>query len=261
MVGTLDVMDAESFEQLIGEHGAALARLARRLAPAGADPDDLVQDTFERAWRASATLREQTATGAWLRQILLNRVRDLARRDALITFEPDDDLTDLLSVSVDDPQGVIMRAEREDELRAALVRLSVGDRAAVALHDGEGWPAAAVARILGCSTDAAHKRIQRSRLSLARALAQADGPPHTSDPPLSCVTARRAASAYLDGLLSSDAQAQVDEHLRSCRACPPLVQALAGIRAALSRGQVEALSPDLRDRLQALMTVELPDQL
>ncbi|MGO9900039.1 MAG: sigma-70 family RNA polymerase sigma factor [Solirubrobacteraceae bacterium] len=200
-------------------------------------------------------------TGAWLRQILLNRVRDLARRDALIAFEPDDDLADLLSFAVDDPQAVIARAEQEHELRAALARLSVGDRAAVALHDGEGWSAAEVSRILGCSTEAAHKRIQRARLALAQALAQADRDPRKIDPPLSCMTARRAASAYLDGLLSSGAAAQVEEHLRSCRACPPLVQALTGIRAALAKGQVAELSPDLRDRLHTLMKLELPDQL
>lgn len=121
----------------------------------------MVQDTFERAWRASGALRDQAATGAWLRQILLNRVRDVARRDALIAFEPGDDLANLLSFSVDDPQGVIARAEQEHELRAALARLSVSDRAAVALHDGGGWSASEVARILGCSTEAAHKRIQR----------------------------------------------------------------------------------------------------
>lgn len=46
--------------------------------------------------------------------------------------------------------------------------------------------------------------------------------------------------AYLDGLLSSGAQAQVDEHLRSCRACPPRVQALTGIRAALSKGRSQS---------------------
>ncbi len=45
-----------------------------------------------------------------------------------------------------------------------------------------------------------------SRLALAQALAQADRDPHASDPPLSCMTARRAASANLDGQLSSHAQ-------------------------------------------------------
>lgn len=253
-------MDTATFEALITEHAQPLARLARRLLPSATDVDDIVQDTFERAWRSSTQLRSDDAGGAWLRTILFNRVRDLGRRHALASFEPLTDLAEVLPIVVEDPYSLIARAEQEGELRAALTRLSVNDRAAIALHDGEGWSAREVATILGCSTDAAHKRIQRGRLALATALAEASPEGPRPELPLSCLTARRAASAYLDGNLGADSQARVDTHLRRCDRCPPVIQALIGIRSALADRTVaessRELCPGLLDRLRSVITVD-----
>ncbi|WP_256278419.1 zf-HC2 domain-containing protein [Rhodococcus erythropolis] len=41
------------------------------------------------------------------------------------------------------------------------------------------------------------------------------------------------ASDYLDGRLDVDASARIDTHLQQCRRCPPIAQALIGIKTAL----------------------------
>jgi RNA polymerase sigma-70 factor (ECF subfamily) len=253
-------VEPSTFEGLVGEHAPALVRLAGRLTSSPADAEDVVQDTFERAWRAADTLRAVDSAGPWLRHILLNRVRDLGRRSRLVAIDLIDEIDQLTTPGVEAARPVGL-TEEERSLRAGLARLTVGERAAVVLHDGEGWSAAEVAVILGCSTDAAHKRIQRARLALIHALGQEQGSAPVPSLPLRCQTALRAASAYLDGHLTQEAAAEVDAHLRGCEHCPPLIHALAGIRGALLNGGGEPLSAELRGRLEAWMQSELPVQL
>lgn len=76
----------DDLEKLPIAEAPRLLGLARRLAPRGIDAADLVQHTAERAWAARATLADGDQAPAWLRQILVNRLRDLGRRRALIAL-------------------------------------------------------------------------------------------------------------------------------------------------------------------------------
>lgn len=253
----LDRLDGERLLQELAEDASRLLRLARRLAPDGVEPEDLVQDAFERAWRSRESFRGSAAPRTWLYAILVNRARDLIRSPSP-AVEPFDDELALLDVLVDDPAAVVARAEAEDELRAALATLPPEERTAVALHDGEGWTAAEVARVSACSLDAAHKRIQRGRYRLADALAgRADGarPPRA---PHTCRSARLAASAFLDGDLAGEDAVEVEEHLRGCDYCPPVVQSLVGIRAALLEARTD-VPRSLLKRLERTLDASLED--
>lgn len=248
----LDTSDRDAFRALVNAEAPRVARLARRLAPAGVDADDLTQDVFERAWRNRDRFRGDSTATTWLHAILVNRLRDLARarREPEAQLSEDDELR-LLDLLVDDPAAALARAEAEDELRAALTSLPLEERTAVALHDGEAWTAAEIAAVCGCSVDAAHKRIQRGRFRLAAAIANRAAQPETrGGAPLSCRSARLAASAFLDGDLPPALTSQVEQHLSVCNHCPPVMQTVVGIRGALAREPTGALPPTLRERLE-----------
>ena len=51
---------------------------------------------------------------------------------------------------------------------------------------------------------------------------------------LSCAAARELASDYLDGDLPPGTAAALEEHLKGCTTCPPLVAALIGVLAELA---------------------------
>lgn len=75
--------DHRLFEERIGRHRQNLLRLARKLChKGGVDPEDLVQDTLERALRQWDPLREKSDTTrlAWLSLTLQRRFFDLYRR-------------------------------------------------------------------------------------------------------------------------------------------------------------------------------------
>src|SRR3989338_1429646 len=71
-----DIAVRHRFEQLALPHLDRLFRLAVRLTGTVQDAEDLVQETYVKALRAFAPLRESEAVGAWLRQILTRLVFD-----------------------------------------------------------------------------------------------------------------------------------------------------------------------------------------
>jgi RNA polymerase sigma-70 factor (ECF subfamily) len=234
-------VDREEFARLTAGQIERLALLARRLARPGLDPDDLLQDTLERAWRSSATLQDREAVGAWLRMIMVNRVRDEARREQLVSFTALQDVPEPEDLDIEDPFAVIAAAEQEDRLRSALRMLPHDELLAVVLVDGEGWRADEVAAVCACSAGAIHKRVQRARGRLALHLSCASGQRRSRAASDACHTARRLASDYLDRSLDVEQRAQVEAHLRSCERCPPVLRALQGIVAALGAGRGPAL--------------------
>lgn len=223
------MLSSEEFLTALSAEMPRLRRLAQRTAPKGIDADDLVQDTLERAWRAQGTYRGDASLATWLHRILINRSKDLAGRNAPLTVPANEDLR---AMTVPDPLAVIEQAEDEQHLRAGLAQLPVQDRMMLVLHDSLDWSAAEIADLGGFSEAAAHKRLQRARLRMVQILAKTSGTieRQTAD----CRQARDSLAPYLEGTLADETQRHIEAHLRHCPHCPPLAQALVGLRSALS---------------------------
>jgi sulfide:quinone oxidoreductase len=230
-------VDREEFARLTAGQTERLALLARRLALPGLDPDDLLQDTLERAWRSYDRLQNPEAAGAWLRMIMVNRVRDEVRRGRLVSFTALQDVPEPEDLEIEDPLAVIAAAEQEERLRSALRMLPYDELLAVVLVDGEGWHAHEVAAVCACSAGAIHKRVQRARARLALDLAAVSGQRCSRPISAACRTARGLASDYLDRRLGAEQRMEVEAHLRFCERCPPVLRALQGIVAALGAGR------------------------
>ncbi|MBN0974700.1 sigma-70 family RNA polymerase sigma factor [Gordonia polyisoprenivorans] len=214
------------------DQGTTLRRFAAAITRSPADTDDLVQDVLERAWRNRRTFRSESALSTWLYRIAINRARDVAARAENQRTEPsgtgdiDGPISDL-----EHPETVAQALSDRSTVRAALATLTVEDRMVLALHDGEGWTATQIGAVGALTTAAVYKRIHRARVKLLRALD--NGPAHPRNDSQACRRTLAAASDYLDGRLDVDASARIDTHLRQCRRCPPIAQALIGIKTAL----------------------------
>lgn len=228
------MIDAE-FQQMLIVEIPRLRRLAARVTPGGTDVDDLVQDTLERAWRGRDAFRQDSSAATWLHRILVNRARDLAGRARIVPVDVES-LSDrrLFGFEVEDPAAVLERAHDAALLREAMTQLAPLDRTVLALHDGEGWPVKEIAEACGLEPAAAHKRLQRARFRLAGALVGPQAPKAASRE--TCVIARGMAGDYFEGVLSPDDRAWMEAHLSGCLNCPPIAQALMGLRGALEGG-------------------------
>ena len=147
-----------------------LTALARRLSPSAADADDLVQGTFERAFRSWRSLRQPGACRAWLFQIArnlhLNRQRYARGRPELHLVDEDEGPAAMPLVAAER----IERLEARD-LENALEHLPGEQREAVLLCDLWGFQYEEIASITGCPLGTVRSRIARGRARLAVLLA------------------------------------------------------------------------------------------
>lgn len=154
-------MDEQDFLERVTPEIRRLRRLAHRVACPGTEPDDLLQDTLERAWNSRDRFRADAAISTWLHRILVNRALDLCRRSAKVsTVTLDAETIDAhVDFEIDDLDALLARASDAGDLRAAMSRLPTDERMVLGLHDGEGWTARRIGEICGIPTATIHKRL------------------------------------------------------------------------------------------------------
>jgi RNA polymerase sigma-70 factor, ECF subfamily len=140
--------------------------LARRFVRVRADAEDLVQETYLRAWQAWAAGTRPRRAEAWLATICLNLGRDRLRR-ASKRLEVVGDPPREPAAEVDVAAAAIGRVERA-RVERALWTLPEEQRIAIALMDIVGFTAAEVATITGSPRGTVLARVHRGRKALAR---------------------------------------------------------------------------------------------
>jgi RNA polymerase sigma factor (sigma-70 family) len=155
-----------AFRRLHDDHGAAVRRATARLLREPQDVEDVVQDTFLRAF---LTLRRRPvpaeALRPWLVTVARNRAIDLLR-----ARRPTAELGDRPSTAA----GPDARHELRETVRetvAAVRRLPEAQRRALVLHAVDGEPYEAVARELRVSPAAAKALAWRGRDAVRREIA------------------------------------------------------------------------------------------
>lgn len=145
-------------------HHERLFRLARRLSGDREEARDLVQETFLRAARRPAALPPEASGGeAWLVRTLVNLCRDRYRRLVVRRRAA-------LERREEPPPHPEAAAVARATIRRALALLPPRRRTVVVLHELEGVPAAAVARLLGISQITVRWHLAAARKQLAAEL-------------------------------------------------------------------------------------------
>jgi RNA polymerase sigma-70 factor (ECF subfamily) len=148
------------FERLVRAYSADLYRYAYWLCRDRFTAEDLVQETFARAWSAWSTLRDEGAARKWLYTILHNENARLFERKRLDIAE-DQDLDALEDVRLDS-------AYREIEMHEALHALPVSYREPLMLQVLGGFNCEEIASLMNLTPGAVMTRLCRARLALRR---------------------------------------------------------------------------------------------
>jgi RNA polymerase sigma-70 factor (ECF subfamily) len=152
----------------------SLYRTALRLTRVPADAEDLVQDTYLKAFRAADTFEPGTNFRAWLFTILhntaRNRARDRARETVMADSETVDQAADRSAYDsaapVATPESILLHDTLTPELQAAIDELPDAFRQAVWLRDVEEFTYAEIARMLNIPAGTVMSRISRGRRML-----------------------------------------------------------------------------------------------
>lgn len=160
-------------DALAREHTGALTAFAVKLCGDPSDARDLVQDTFERALRAGASLQPRTNERAWLFTILHHLFIDRYRRIARGPRHTSIDDVDL--AAVEPAPAPSWASVSVDEVKAAMEELDPDFREVYQMHAIEGLGYAEIAQRLGTPVSTVGTRIMRARRKL-RALLMKHAP-------------------------------------------------------------------------------------
>lgn len=160
------------FEEMVANHLDALYRTAVRLTGRPQDAEDLVQETYLRAWRSLHTYRPGTNPKAWLFRILHNARIDQYRASTR-TVQTVDEMEgqDPAFVVHETPESLVLEGVMDAEIRQALTRLPEAFRACLILADLEGFSYQEIADILAIPRGTVMSRLFRGRRAMRKALA------------------------------------------------------------------------------------------
>jgi len=196
--------------------GELLAHCYRMLGSAE-EAEDLVQETYLRAWRSYDGFEGRSSVRTWLYRIATNVCLTAIERRGRRPLPsglgaPTDDPETPLVAGLDVPwlqplPGAMLTGEWQDPVDvavsrasirlayvAALQNLSARQRAMLILRDVVEWPAADVAELLGTTTTAVNSGLRRARAQLALALPAEDELAEPAEPDRKALLDRFAAA-------------------------------------------------------------------
>jgi RNA polymerase sigma-70 factor (ECF subfamily) len=170
----------QAFEALTQEHLPRLYAFARRLTGEHAAAEDLVQETYLKAYQAFHQFVPDRDARPWLMRILLNTFRDHVRRECRVppSFYPEDldawyeaswrsHRSHIRAVG---PEEQVIARSFADEVAAALADLSSDFRTVVLLADIEGYSYREIADLVECPLGTVMSRLARGRKILRETL-------------------------------------------------------------------------------------------
>lgn len=172
----------QAFRVLVERHSHAVFRLAFRMTGNEQDAEDMVQETFLRAYKQLHRFDGRAAFGTWIYRICANCSLDLlrarqTRREAQPLDSDEESVHWLERVAAREPspERLAHSGQIAGLLQPALKRLSAMERAAFILRHYEGCDIEEIAKTLGVQANAAKHSVFRAVQKLRRALEPAWG--------------------------------------------------------------------------------------
>lgn len=155
-------IDGASFREVVVATAPSLFRLAARLLGSEQEAEDVLQDSYVKAWDAmkQGKFDERARVETWLYRIVTNCALDaLRRRRRARASGP-------LSEDMPDPGQRTDRGAALRELASWLADLPEDQQAAIVLKEMDGMTSAEIGKILECSEGAVEQKLLRARTTL-----------------------------------------------------------------------------------------------
>jgi RNA polymerase sigma-70 factor, ECF subfamily len=169
--------DSDAFRLLVEQHSRAVFRLAFRMTGNEQDAEDVVQETFLRAYRQLDKYEARSSFSTWLYRIASNYSLDLIRmrkrhEDKRERSKAADerDILQTIPVNAPGPDRIAHSNQVQARVNEALDELSDQERTAFVLRHFEGLSIDEIGQTLGTGTNATKHSIFRAVQKLRRSL-------------------------------------------------------------------------------------------
>jgi len=167
--------DSQAFRALVERHSRTIFRLAHRMTGNEHDAEDVVQETFLRAFRQLDRFEARANFGTWLYRIAVNCSIDLMRKRRETTTDEADEMERIATTvpgrpDTPDLDRLVFSSEIRRRVAGALGGLSQMERAAFVLRHFEGQSIEEIGRALGLRTNATKHSIFRAVRKMRAAL-------------------------------------------------------------------------------------------
>jgi RNA polymerase sigma-70 factor, ECF subfamily len=166
--------DGQAFETLFKRHQQKILRVVLRYAHVREDAEDIVQQSFQKAFVHLCKFEGNSSFSTWLTRIAINEALMFLRSIGAVREVPIDDTNDAegsaggfeIPDSSPDPEASYLRRERAQILSDALGNLRPGMRKAIELRDLAELSTEETARRMGVSVAAVKGRLFHARKKL-----------------------------------------------------------------------------------------------
>ena len=163
--------DSEAFRQLVERHSRSVYKVAFRITGRAEDAEDVVQETFLKAFRQLDRFEERASFGTWVHRIAWNCSVDLLRARPKREQAEEAETLEQLGASAGatatagaaaSPERLMASAQLGGRVKAAMSRLSALERAAFVMRHYEGRTIQEISRALDIRENAAKHSIFRA---------------------------------------------------------------------------------------------------
>jgi RNA polymerase sigma-70 factor (ECF subfamily) len=168
--------DGEGFRSLVERHSRALFRIAYRITGNEADAEDVVQESFIRAYRGMAQYDGRATFQAWIYRIASNYALDLLAAKKRRNWEQIDGdadhggLLDSLPAASPTPERLAASSQVREQVESALGALTDLERTAFVLRHFEGLPLDEIGAAMGINLNSVKQSVFRAVQKLRVAL-------------------------------------------------------------------------------------------
>jgi len=166
--------DRNAVNELFEAYADTAAKMARQMAGACQDLEDIVQETLLRAFRSIGSFRWDSSFQTWLYRITANVCRDFARKSAAcrcVSLEEacgaDEGATgaacQVVCPTAAQPEAEAIRTEEREAIVRAVAALPRLDRAVFVMREMGSLSYKDIANSLGCSIESVRSRLARAR--------------------------------------------------------------------------------------------------
>jgi RNA polymerase sigma-70 factor (ECF subfamily) len=218
--------DGDALERLLERHQAQVYRFGLKMCRDPDDAKDVLQETLLAMARGVRDFRGASSISTWLYTIARSFCIKKRRTSK---FAPDEERSldsdvpaeaERLVDPAPAPDEALAGKQVEQALEQAIGALDPMYREVLLLRDVEGLTAPEVAEVLGLSTQAVKSRLHRARLAVRAHVAPLLGvPTPPAAAPGDCPDVLTLFSQHLEGEISADLCADLEQHLERCERC------------------------------------------